>query len=104
MPPIMKMPKKITRLNSPYMAVTISVKNSGSPATGFTKRMSKNRPGASAMASQNVVPHFHASTSPAMIVKTTHLNMRFMRKRRHGLTLSIRRFQAPQTCCSQNWL
>ena len=104
MPPIMKMPKKITRLNSPYMAVTIKVKNSGSPATGFTKRMSKNRPGASAMASQNVVPHFQASTSPAMIVKTTHLNMRFMRKRRHGLTLSIRRFQAPQTCCSQNWL
>ncbi len=61
------------------MAVTISVKNSGRPAIGFTNRMSKNRAGASTMASMNVVPHFQARISPAMIVKTMNLNIRLSR-------------------------
>ena len=55
------------------MAVMISVKNSGRPTTGLTNRMSKMRPGASAMASQNVTPHFQARIRPRMTVKTTHL-------------------------------
>ena len=56
------------------------------------------------MASMNVVPHFQARISPAMIVKTMNLNIRLSRYRRHGLTLSMRRPQAPHTCFSQNWL
>ena len=44
------------------MAVTIRVKKQRHALRPGAKRMSKNRPGASAMASQNVDPHFDAST------------------------------------------
>ena len=104
MPPMKKMPKKMTRLKMPYIAVRMSVPNSGSPVRGVTKSVSKMRPGASAMASQNDTPHFQASSRPRIVRPMIHLKVRFIRYRRHGLTLSILRFQAPQTCFSQNWL